>query len=127
MGIKSTKRCLKKMVGQANFSYDELLTAVVEIEAIINSRPLTHISSEDQEEPLTPSHLLCGYRLLSLPEHLTYCCPLDDEDFEVAPSEATRRVKVLHTSIVAIGLKFFFIPRLNDLAPPTSALFHFFD
>ena len=26
-----------------------------------------------------------------------------------------------------IGLKFFFIPRLNALAPPTSALFHFFD
>ena len=97
--IKSTKRCLRKMVGQASFSYDELLTAVVEIEAIINSRPLTHISSEDQEEPLTPSHLLCGYRLLSLPEHLTYCRPLDDEDFEVAPSEATRRVKHLHNAL----------------------------
>ena len=37
--VKSTK-----MVGRANFSRDELLTAVVEIEAVINSRPLTYIS-----------------------------------------------------------------------------------
>ena len=28
--IKSTKRCLRKMVGQAHFTHDELLTAVVD-------------------------------------------------------------------------------------------------
>ena len=37
--VKSTKCCLRKIVGRANFSLDELLTAVVEIEAIINSQP----------------------------------------------------------------------------------------
>ena len=35
--VKSTKRCLRKMVGRANFSLDELLTAVIKIEAVINS------------------------------------------------------------------------------------------
>ena len=40
---------------------DELSTAVVEMEAIINARPLSYISTEDVEEPLTPSHLLCGH------------------------------------------------------------------
>ena len=35
--IKSTKCCLCKMVGRANFALDELLTAVVEIEAVVNS------------------------------------------------------------------------------------------
>ena len=39
--IKSTKRCLRKLIGQAKFSYDEMHTAVVEIEAILNSRPLS--------------------------------------------------------------------------------------
>ena len=60
MLIKSTKRCLRKMVGQAHFTHDELLTAVVEIEAFLNARPLSNISTEDIEEPLIPSHLLCG-------------------------------------------------------------------
>ena len=81
--VKSTKRCLRKMVGRANFSRDELLTAVVEIEAVINSRPLTYISSSDIEEPLTPSHLVVGQRLLNLPDHLGFVCDPEDEDFEV--------------------------------------------
>ena len=70
--IKSTRRCLWKMVGQAHFTDDDFLTAVIEIEVIIDARPLSYVSTKRIEEPLTPSHLLCGCRLLSLPEHLTY-------------------------------------------------------
>lgn len=58
--VRSTKRCLKKVIGRACFTLDELLTSVIEIEAIINSRPLSYIAAEDTEEPLTPSHLLIG-------------------------------------------------------------------
>ena len=65
--IKSAKRCLKKSNGRNCLSYDELLTLFTEVEAVLNSRPLTYISSEDVEEPLTPSHLLIGYRILTLP------------------------------------------------------------
>ena len=32
--IKSTKRCLRKMVGQGKFSYDEMNAVITEIEAI---------------------------------------------------------------------------------------------
>ena len=70
--IKSTKRCLRKMIGQAKFSFDEMHTAIVEIESIINSRPLTFLNSDDTEEPLTPSHLMVGRRILSLPDNLTH-------------------------------------------------------
>lgn len=66
--IQTTKRCLRKTIGSARLTYDELLTSVTEVEMIINSRPLTYQSSEDAEEPLTPSHLLLGYRVLSLPD-----------------------------------------------------------
>ena len=59
--VKSTKRCLKKTIGTTKLSYDELHTVLVEVEAILNSRPLTCVSSEDLEEPLTPSHLLTGH------------------------------------------------------------------
>ena len=69
--MRSTKRCLRKALGQAKLSYDELPTALIEIEMVINSRPLTYISANDLYEPLTPSHLLVGRRLLSYPDHLT--------------------------------------------------------
>ena len=94
--VKSTKRCLRKMVGQAKFSYDEMLTAIVEIEAIINSRPLTFLNSDDPEEPLTPSHLLVGRRVLSLPDNLTYFAP-EDETFEVTDESLQRRAKHLNS------------------------------
>ncbi len=65
--IKSVKLCLKKCVGKAMLSYDELQTVIVEIEGVLNSRPLTYQYSEGIEEPLTPSHLIIGRRLLQLP------------------------------------------------------------
>ena len=34
--VRSTKRCLRKIIGQAKLSYDELLTAITEVETIIN-------------------------------------------------------------------------------------------
>ena len=39
----------------------ELETTVIEIEACINSRPLTYASGEiEQDNPLTPAHFLIG-------------------------------------------------------------------
>ena len=67
--IQLLKRCLKKLIGRAKLSYEELLTSVSEVELILNSKPLTYISATDLEEPL---HLLTGRRLLSLPDHLCY-------------------------------------------------------
>ena len=45
-----------------------LETLVVEIEAVLNDRPLTYTFSELEEmDPLTPAHLLYGRRITSLP------------------------------------------------------------
>ena len=66
--IRSTKRCLKKTIGRAVLTYDEVVTIMTEVEMIINSHPLSYMSTEDIEEPLTPSHFLIGRRALSLPD-----------------------------------------------------------
>ena len=65
--VHSTKRCLKKILGSARLTYEELLMLLVDTECVLNSRPLTYVYSQedDVEEPLTPSHLLFVRRLLS--------------------------------------------------------------
>ena len=93
--VRSTKRCLRKMTGRAHLTQDEMLTAVVEIEGVINSRPLSYISSTDLEEPLTPSHLIVGRRLLSLPDNWDCVYDPADEDYEIGTSQLNKRMKHL--------------------------------
>ena len=61
-------RCMKKILRSSPTTEEELLTLLLEEEATLNSRPLTYVSTKDVREPLTPSHLLCGFRVLSLPD-----------------------------------------------------------
>ena len=93
--VRMTKRCLKKMVGRAKLSHDELVTAVIEVEAVINSRPLTYMSSGDLEQPLTPAHLICGRRLLSLPDAI-YLQDVEEDDFDVTSKHLTKRFVYLN-------------------------------
>ena len=86
--VKSTKRCLRKQIASAHFPFDKLLTAVTEIEA-----------GEDLEKPLTPSHLLVGRRILSLPDHIGYLCDPDDEEFAVDSVQLTGRAKHLNNTL----------------------------
>ncbi|GBN45008.1 hypothetical protein AVEN_12180-1 [Araneus ventricosus] len=66
--IRTIKTCLKKIIGKSSLSIKELETVFSEIEAIINSRPITYLYNEPSEpSPLTPSHFLVGKRLMSLP------------------------------------------------------------
>ena len=57
--VQSVKRCLNKILKNSKVTIEELQKVLVEIEATLNSRPLT---SGEIEEPLTPYHLLCGRR-----------------------------------------------------------------
>ena len=48
--VQSMKRCLRKTIGKSQLSLDELTTVLVQVEAILNSRPISYVSSEDLEE-----------------------------------------------------------------------------
>ncbi|XP_068723639.1 uncharacterized protein [Montipora capricornis] len=66
--IQNVKRSLRKTLRNAKLDYDELHTILVEVEGTLNSRPVTFVSSDDVEEPLTPFHLIYGRGILSLPD-----------------------------------------------------------
>ena len=66
--IGTAKRCLRKVLSNARLNSDEILTVLMELEATLNSRPLTYEYDEIGAEMLTPSHLIYGRRLLNLPE-----------------------------------------------------------
>ena len=67
--VQSAKKCLRKSVGRSTLSFDQLNTLLVEIEAIINSRPLTYVYSDSEgvSYALSPSHFLHGRRLTTTP------------------------------------------------------------
>ena len=76
---------------------DELLTSLVKVEMVINSRPLMYISPEDLQEPHTPAHFLIRRRLLSLPDGIGCGDDPDDEDFmmSLTRDHLTKRLKHL--------------------------------
>ena len=67
--VKSVKQPLKKTVARTTLVYDELQTAVVEIQAIVNARLLTYAYDDDLSvsTPLTLSHLIYGRRVTNAP------------------------------------------------------------
>ena len=97
--IKSVKRCLRKTIGQAKLTHDELLTALTEVEMIVNSRPLSYLSTEDIEEPLTPSHLLIGRRVFNLPDGDLHCGLIEGNDMEFTHESLNRRMDHLNKTL----------------------------
>lgn len=68
-GIKCMKHHLKRVIGEAHLNFEDFCTVLIQIEAVLNSRPLCPLTSDpDQLNPLTPAHFLIGRRLTSLPE-----------------------------------------------------------
>ena len=75
--VKSTKMILYKTVNPHHLAVDEFLTLLVDIESVLNSRPLVPLDSspEDGTEVLTPGHFLVGKALKSIPTEV----PLNKE------------------------------------------------
>ncbi|XP_048585523.1 uncharacterized protein LOC116614110 [Nematostella vectensis] len=68
--VGSVKRCLRKTLGEARLTYDELITVLVEVESTLNDRPLTYVYDEVGEMELTPAHLMYDRRLNSFPDEV---------------------------------------------------------
>ena len=45
--VRSIKNCLKKTIGRSSLTFEELRTLLIEIEAVLNNRPLTYIYDDE--------------------------------------------------------------------------------
>ena len=90
--VKSLKSGLKKTIGQAKLTQDELATVVAEAKMILNCRLISYVSTEDLEEPLTPAHLIIGRRINALPDVDSRL----DEDLRISQNDLSRRARHLN-------------------------------
>lgn len=67
--IKLLKTLIRKIVGDANLTEDELRTVAKRAASIVNSRPITTLSADANDlSPFTPAHFLYGRPPTAFPE-----------------------------------------------------------
>ena len=65
------KNCLKKVIGQALLSFEELSCVLTELEGTVNDRPLSYVPGDlNQLEILTPNNLLYGRKHRIFPKEI---------------------------------------------------------
>lgn len=85
-GVKSCKHHLRRVVGNAHLTFEEFTTVLTQVEAILNSRPLTPMSTDPLDFlPLSPAHFLVGRPLTA---------PVSADIHEVPAHRLTRYQRV---------------------------------
>ena len=74
--VRSSKEVLTALMKNHVLTDPQLYTLLTEVEKILNSRPLTHLSDDVSDlSPLTPNHILLG-----LHRNWDYACEVNDRD-----------------------------------------------
>ncbi|KYN50050.1 hypothetical protein ALC62_00077, partial [Cyphomyrmex costatus] len=84
--VKSAKTHLRRIVGTSLLHFEELYTVMTQIEACLNSRPITPLSECTTDlEALTPGHFIIGEAITAIP----------DRDSAQTPSNRLTRYQLL--------------------------------
>lgn len=69
--IKGSKSLIKRVVGDQILTFEEFATLLCRVEAVLNSRPITFVSADPNDQDLcylTPGHFIVGREMLFAPE-----------------------------------------------------------
>lgn len=85
--VKSAKRHLIRTLGEQRLNFEEYGTVLAQVEACLNSRPMSKISDDANDyRALTPGHFLVGEQLNSIP---------DENDYKAIPLNRLSRWQLL--------------------------------
>ena len=83
--IKTVKQCLYKTLGRVTPSYPEFITFLSDIQKVLNNRPLTYRSCENEIDIISPNHFLVGGPIPSImfgdKDQVPEWEELDDENY----------------------------------------------
>ncbi|XP_045462033.1 uncharacterized protein LOC123672092 [Harmonia axyridis] len=89
-GVRSFKFHLKRVINNTILDYEEFSTVLAQIESVLNSRPISPLSSSPNDfNPLTPGHFLIGRAITAIPE----------QDFLQIPENRLKRFQHLQRII----------------------------
>ncbi|XP_063624778.1 uncharacterized protein LOC134796521 [Cydia splendana] len=89
-GIKAVKTHLARVIGSQRLTYEEFLTILTQVEALLNSRPLTPLSTDPNDlSALTPGHFLTTEPLPVVPEE-------DLSDVRLGPLQRWKLLQKMH-------------------------------
>lgn len=68
-GVKSVKHHIRRVIGATHLTFEKMATLLTQIEACLNSRPLTPLSDDPSDmNALTPGHFLIGEPPSTVPD-----------------------------------------------------------
>lgn len=71
--VRSAKRLLIRTMGTHVLTYEEFTTLLTRVEAVLNSRPLTPLTTDPADlDYLSPGHFLIGQPLLAVPPRVSF-------------------------------------------------------
>ncbi|XP_064625967.1 uncharacterized protein LOC135486798 [Lineus longissimus] len=97
--VRSVKKALSTVIANVQVSEAVLRTALVEVQAIVNNRPLTYASEDVNDfEALTPNHFIFGRAAEGL-------SPCRDDDRDINSRQRWKRVQVVANRVNQRWLK----------------------
>ena len=65
--VKTMKMTLRKTMGKIILTFEEMNTVLIEVESVLNARPLTYVEDDQDGVSYMLSHLLHDRRITCLP------------------------------------------------------------